>query len=469
MIQTDRYSQSIKYFKNAGIVWTFLGLIAGLLNELQLMFSVPGSDSPLSYGNLRAIAVNITIFGGFLSFFLAYALRILNEEGSKEKIDLIARLSFFLLQIGLGFGIAFIAAGYADGRQYGEMNFHTDNMVLLSIAIVLGLSLYNLKGNKLSAAAQFQLVTLSGMVVSFFLGNFGFPNSLITTVAPTSGIQDAVVQEYYRMAVLMFFVYLPLLTILYHAVPEKFHVKIQSQAAVRFQLLVSVLLIPLAGAGALLYSVAPQTLQILGAYTSAALAVSVAAGTVNLHQSFQNSPSRSGSDSVAAAIRLGGLFLTILTMLQFVTRLPIAKHYLQYTVWDDADPYFTATTAGLVVLYTASAMISTNGKKGPSGWVLAVLSAGVLLILPVTLVQGLLEGLAALRLTDDGSALKNPSWAAVSTVSSFVKGGKALQYVASLNGVILLAKLLIFIAFFPIMESFFEEGDAAAESEGRAA
>lgn len=190
MIQTDRYSKSIVYFKNAGIVWTFLGLTAGLLNEMQMMFSVPGSDSPLSYGLLKAIAANMTIFGGFLSFFLAYALRILNAEGGKQKIDMIARVSFFLLQIGLGIGLVFIAAGYADGREYGEMNFHTDNMILLSIAIVLGLSIFNLNGQKLSAAAQFQLVTLSGMVVSFFLGNFGFPNSLITAVAPTSGIQE---------------------------------------------------------------------------------------------------------------------------------------------------------------------------------------------------------------------------------------------------------------------------------------
>lgn len=468
MIQTDRYSKSIVYFKNAGIVWTFLGLTAGLLNEMQMMFSVPGSDSPLSYGLLKAIAANMTIFGGFLSFFLAYALRILNAEGGKQKIDMIARVSFFLLQIGLGIGLVFIAAGYADGREYGEMNFHTDNMILLSIAIVLGLSIFNLNGQKLSAAAQFQLVTLSGMVVSFFLGNFGFPNSLITAVAPTSGIQDAVVQEYYRMAVLMFFVYLPLLTILYQAVPEKFGVEIQSQPAVRFQLLVSILFIPLAGAGALLYSVAPQTLQILGAYTSAALAVSIAAGTVNLHQSFK-AATGTASDGVVAAIRLGGTFLTLITVMQFVTRLPFAKHYLQYTAWNDADPFFTATTAGLIVLFVAAAMISSNGKNGPSGWVLAVLSTGVLLILPVTLIQGLLEGMAALGMTEDGAALKNPSWGAVSTVSSFVKGGTALQYVASLNGVILLAKLLIFVAFFPIMGSFFEEGDAALTAESKAA
>jgi len=266
----------------------------------------------------------------------------------------------------------------------------------------------------------------------------------------------------------MFFVYLPLLTILYQAVPEKFGVEIQSQPAVRFQLLVSILFIPLAGAGALLYSVAPQTLQILGAYTSAALAVSIAAGTVNLHQSFK-AAAGVASDGVVAAIRLGGTFLTLITVLQFVTRLPFAKHYLQYTAWNDADPFFTATTAGLIVLFVAAAMISSNGKNGPSGWVLAVLSTGVLLILPVTLIQGLLEGMAALGMTEDGAALKNPSWAAVSTVSSFVKGGTALQYVASLNGVILLAKLLIFVAFFPIMGSFFEEGDAALTAESKAA
>ncbi len=464
MIQTDRYSKSIVYFKNAGIVWTFLGLTAGLLNELQMMFSVPGSDSPLSYGLLRAIAVNMTIFGGFLSFFLGSALRILNAEGARQKIDLIGRISFFLLQIGLGIGLIFIAAGYADGREYGEMNFHTDNMVLLSIAIVLGLSIFNLNGQSLSAAARFQLVTLSGMVISFFLGNFGFPNSLITAVPPTSGIQDAVVQEYYRMAVLMFFVYLPLLTILYQAVPEKFGVTIQSLPAVRFQLLVTMLLVPLAGAGALLYSVAPQALQILGAYTSAALALSVAAGTVNLHQSFK-AAGEVASDGVVAAIRLGGTFLTLITLLQFITRLPFAKHYLQYTAWNDADPFFTATTAGLFVLFVAAAMITSNGKKGPSGWVLALLSAGVLLILPATLIQGLLEGLAALAMTEDGEALKNPSWNAVITVSSFVKGGTALQYLASLNGVILLAKLCIFVAFFPIMESFFEEGSEITEKK----
>jgi len=454
------------YFKNAGITWVFLGLIGGLVNEIQLIYSIPGNGSLLSYGAVRAISVNMTIFGGFLSLFLAYALRILNTEGDKKKIDLIAKVSFFLLQIGIILGIMFIAAGYVDGREYGEMNFHSDNMVLLAIAIILGVTLYNFSGKNLSAAGQFLIVTLSGMLVTFFFGNFGFPNSPITSVAPTSGIQDAVVQEYYKMAVLMFFVYLPLLTILYHAVPEKFKVEIQSQPAVRFQLMATILLVPLAGAGALLYSVAPLMLQTIGTYASAALAISVAAGTVNLHQTFKAAGS-STTDGVVGAIRLGGTVLTVLTLLQFITRLPIAKQYLQYTAWNDADPFFTATTAGLVVLFVATAMLSAGDNKGPAKWVLIVLAAGVGLIIPVTLIQGLFEGMATLSLNTDATALANAKWAAITNITSVVKkGSSSTKYLMSLNGVIVLAKVLILVGFFPIMAAFF---DNESNSKGNVA
>lgn len=457
-IQTDRYSKSIVYFKNAGIVWMIIGLLAGLLNEVQLMTGVPGAESPLSYGKLKAIANNSVIFGGVLSFLLGYGLRILNSEGKRQKIDIIGQVSFFLLQLGLISGIAVFASGISAGREYGEFNYHSDNLILLSIVIVLALSIFNLNGEKLSAVAQFLLVTLTGMIVSFFFGNFGFPNSFLTSVAPTSGIQDAMVQEYYRMAVLTFFVYLPLLTILYQALPEKIGAEIQSMPAVRFQLIVSILLVPIAGGAALLYSVAPISIQVLGSYTAAALALSVLAGTVNLHQSF-NSVKDAKSDGVVLAIRLGGLAITVMALLQFVTRLPIAKHYLQYTTWNDVDPFFTATTVGLAALFVAASMITSNGKRSPAKWVLILLSAGIVLVLPAALLQGLFEGISALSLSDDGTKLVHSKWSAISSITALTGKSNAVKYLVSLNGLGLLAKLCIFIAFFPILSFLFEDND----------
>lgn len=457
---TQSYSKSIVYFKNAGIVWTVLGLAAGLINELQLMTFVPGSDSPIGYGLLKPIANDMLVFGGLLSFFMGYALRILDKEGAKSKVGLLGIVAFILLQLGLGLGVGFLAGGFSSGREYGEFNFHSHNMILLALAIVLGLSIYNLGGQKLSAAGQFQVVTLAGMIVTYFLGNFGFPSSILTAVAPTTGMQDATVQEFYRMAVLMYFVYLPLLTILYQAVPEKFGVKIASDAAVRFQLVASMLLVPVAAGSGLLYSVAPQLLQIIGAFAASALAISVLAGTVNLHDSFKNASSPSG-DSVILAIRFGGLLLTVLTALQAVTRLPFARHYLQYTAWGDADPFFTAATAGLLVFAVALSMLSSNGKEGLKPWAVFAIVAGAGLAIVASLGLGLLEGVSALAVTETG-ALKEAGWSAVSAASSLSTGSPALQYLVSLNGVILVAKAMLLVGFSSSMAFFFEDEHRAA-------
>lgn len=457
---TQSYSKSIVYFKNAGIVWTVLGLAAGLINELQLMTFVPGSESPVGYGLLKPIANDMLIFGGLLSLFLGYALRILDREGAKSKVGVLSIAAFLLVQVGVGLGIGFLAGGFSSGREYGEFNFHSHNMILLAMAIVLGLSIYNLGGQQLSAAGQFQIVTLAGMIVTYFLGNFGFPNSILTSVAPTAGMQDAAVQEFYRMAVLTYFVYLPLLTILYQAVPEKFGVKIANTSAVRFQLVASMALVPLAAGSGLLYSVAPQLLQILGAFAASALAISVLAGTVNLHDSFKGAASPAG-DSVVLAIRFGGLLLTVLTALQAITRLPFARHYLQYTAWGDADPFFTAATAGLLVFAVALSMLATNGKQGLQQWAVLAIVAGAALAIVASLGLGLLEGITSLALTDAGT-LKNASWSAVSAASSLSSGSPAMQYLLSLNGLILVAKAMLLVGFSSSVSFFFEGEHGAA-------
>lgn len=262
------------------------------------------------------------------------------------------------------------------------------------------------------------------------------------------------------MAVLTYFVYLPLLTILYQAVPEKFGVKIANTSAVRFQLVASMALVPLAAGSGLLYSVAPQLLQILGAFAASALAISVLAGTVNLHDSFKGAASPAG-DSVVLAIRFAGLLLTVLTALQAITRLPFARHYLQYTAWGDADPFFTAATAGLLVFAVALSMLATNGKQGLQQWAVLAIVAGAALAIVASLGLGLLEGITSLALTDAGT-LKNASWSAVSAASSLSSGSPAMQYLLSLNGLILVAKAMLLVGFSSSVSFFFEGEHGAA-------
>ncbi|MBW7857646.1 MAG: hypothetical protein H3C43_04985, partial [Leptonema sp. (in: Bacteria)] len=97
------------------------------------------------------------------------------------------------------------------------------------------------------------------------------------------------------------------------------------------------------------------------------------------------------------------------------------------------------------------------GKREPAKWVLILLSVGIVLVLPATLFQGLLEGMSALSLDKDGAKLVQANWSAVTSVSALAGKSNSVKYLVSLNGLGLLAKLCIFVAFFPIVSFLFED------------
>jgi cytochrome c oxidase cbb3-type subunit 1 len=206
---SDDYNKTTTFYLIISSIWVLLGVVIRLVNEFQMIAFVPGPDSYFSYGYLRPAGANLLIFGGLLGFFLALGFQIIQARAS-FKIDLAGLATLGAHQTALLLGVATIFLGYNTGREYGEMNWIADNLMMVVFTIFLVLFVIALWGKEdVKVYEKFAGATIGGMMVFYFLGNFGAPNGLLETTAPTSGAQDELVAETYRNAVLVFFYNVP--------------------------------------------------------------------------------------------------------------------------------------------------------------------------------------------------------------------------------------------------------------------
>lgn len=447
MISSD-YSKSIRYFTVSGISWLAVGAFGGLLNEFQLFAFFPPAYSDLGYGLLRPIVAISLIFGGILSLFLAQGFRAA-EKLKGPKLDIVGIIGFYALQTALVLGILTIMGGYSDGREYGEMSFISDNLVMVTLTAFLVLYAVAAKDEKpLTTGSVLYIGTTTGMLLVYFIGNVGLPYGPVSQVAPTSGIADSMVQEVYRSGVLAFFISLPLIAVANAWVQEHYGLKIFSDSAVKFALIASTILVPVSGGGGLYLSAANGISQIIGVFAAAALSVALLGGFANAHYSLSRSGKKISSDYNGLLLRWG-IFLTgFFLVVRAVTLLPFVQKFTGYTTLNPFDLVLFIWSGGIVLAVAGLQLVAQNSGKATvsDGWQsfqFYFLIIGSAVIILSAIVEGILQGVAHNAMTPEG-ALANTSWSSIfyaTTVGEWESA--AASYFLSLKGLIFTGKLMV--------------------------
>jgi cytochrome c oxidase cbb3-type subunit 1 len=117
--------------------WMVIATLAGLTGATELIApNLSGNISWLVFGRVRPIHVNLVLFGFVTPGLLATAFyimpRLLRTELYSEKLGL---LSVILWNIALAAGIIGLALGHSQGREYAELIWPVD--VLLVVTFVL--------------------------------------------------------------------------------------------------------------------------------------------------------------------------------------------------------------------------------------------------------------------------------------------------------------------------------------------
>lgn len=453
---------TIRAYLIAGFAWTIVAALLAVLNQVQF-FLILDLPPALDYGYARPLMTLILIFGALLSFFFASSYYVLKQlTGESPKLSLLAFGSLKLHQLALLIGIITILAGYNSGREYGEMTWISDNLLVLALVLFLATAVDAIKSSgKTSVAASYTVVAAAGALIVYLLGNIGLPNSPLTQVTLFRGMEDSAVQEFYRTGVLGYFILFPLFAMLYFVVPAYYKTELYSESMASFTVAAMVVMIPFAGAAGLAFSAAPGFLQTQGVFTSIALAAAIFAGGLNAQYTISRSGKHYISDSTGLLLRYGIFFLLVFAVLRGLMAPFFMQAHFAYTGLNMKDLSVDALSYGLLVALGTAIIVAqkTTGRSFQSrtiGTAVFTIAMGTLLLLTGDIFQGLLQGSVQSEtvVENGGTALVTTAWNDVIFAGTLYQGAEAAgQFLLSLRGLHFVGILLI--AFGALMVSIF--------------
>lgn len=388
-----------QYFKNAGTIWFILGLLGSIIGDLELSSFIFKSSNHFWYGKLKPFYSNILIFGALISYFLSVVyLEIENIKSDLQKPTIISKIVFGIYQFALIFGLLTVLYSKSEGRIYGELNFITDNLFLLVFTVVLvKLIVYIKYSGNFSNSHQFLIILITGMIITFFLGNFGFPNSYITTVPPTSGFQDAMISEFYKNSVLIFFILLPTLYLIYFSLKQIYNINDQFNF---FNILIPiVILIPFTSGSGLSTSPYQNFWTDIGSYILTGIFFLVLGISYYLHIVYHQNKNK---EPIMAFTVGGFLFLSFMILL-IISKLPLLEKYFQFTVMDTSD-YSQKLIFLSLPIFVVYNIAFYNDKKISNTILIFLLVIGLLAYL-LYLIEGVIMSQSLFAMNDKGELL----------------------------------------------------------------
>ncbi len=452
---------TVKAYLLAGFLWSLAALALGLLNQVQF-FVILGIPPELDYGYVRPLYTTALIYGALLSFFFGASYYILkNVTGSNPPLALAAWAGFKLHQIAVLFGIITILVGYNSGREYGELNWIADNLLIIALVLFLVTTIQAViaSGKKDATALvpiSLAVVAGAGGLISYFFANFGLPNSPLTSVGIYRGMMDATLQEMFRYGVLGYFILFPCFAMLSYFVPSYYKVPLYSTSAVRFHTFAMIILLPLAGASGLAFSAAPGLQETVGVFTALALGFAILAGAFNVRNTLTRSGKYFRSDAVGLTLRWGLFFLIAVAVLRIFATPFFMQAAVGYTAYNVKDLSLDVVTYALPIAIGVAFIITqkiSNRRLSPSaaGWFVFLFVLGAALLWIGSVAGGLLQGASQSALVDGGvPGVKVPEvtdWTAVLVPGSLYQGEDFLgKFLISLRGLAFFGYLLIVLA-----------------------
>ncbi len=397
-MEKQGYKLTVQYFKNAGAIWFVLSVLLIIIADLQIVLGIFSGSDFFWYGKLKPFIHIALIFGGIGSLFMSSVYKELDRiPVDQMKPEFLGFISFIIYQLALVFGFLTAMLGFNKGRLYGEMNFISDNLLMLVFTILIIITLiHSYKYGKLSANLQIIIVILAGMITSYFLGNFGFPNSYITTVPPTSGFQDVFVQNFYNTAIFVYFIVLPLFYILYSIMVDVYKINTDNYDYINILLFLAIL-VPFTAGSNLNQASFQNFWTAIGNYVSSAIDLILIAIAYYLHIIYVNNK----QNQPLFVVRVTGILLFIILLLDFLVKLPIFAKYLQYTSLDAVN-FIDKIIYVILPVFAIYIANLRNQTKLSSMWVNVVFTLGILGLLFISF-QALIQSHSIFSMTDDGN------------------------------------------------------------------
>lgn len=286
-IEKFQYDNKIvKNFAYATMLWGIVGMLAGLVAALQLVWPVFNFDLPYTtFGRVRPIHTNAIIFafvGNGIFMGVYYSLQRLLK--ARMFSDFLSRVHFWGWQLIIVLAAATLIMGITTGKEYAELEWPIDILIAL-VWVVFGWNMFGTilrrRERHLYVAIWFYIATFVTVAMLHIVNSIEIPVSFWKSYSWYAGVQDALVQWWYGHNAVAFFLTTPYLGLMYYYLPKVANRPVYSYrlSIIHFWALIFIYI--WAGPHHLLYTATPDWAQSLGVVFSVMLIAPSWGGMIN--------------------------------------------------------------------------------------------------------------------------------------------------------------------------------------------
>ncbi|SNR92723.1 cytochrome c oxidase cbb3-type subunit 1 [Methylobacillus rhizosphaerae] len=227
---SEQYNYDIiRKFTIMTLIWGAIGMFVGVYIASELAFPFLNFDTPyITFGRLRPVHTSGVIFGFGGSALFATSYYVVQRTCQTRLFggDGLANFTFWGWQAAIALSALGYMFGYTQAREYAEMVWPIDLLVLLVwvsyLAIYVG-TLLNRKQPHIYVANWFYLAFILATALLHIFNNLQVPVKLFSLESYSlfSGTQDAMTQWWYGHNAVGFFLTAAFLGMMYYFVPKQ--------------------------------------------------------------------------------------------------------------------------------------------------------------------------------------------------------------------------------------------------------
>jgi cytochrome c oxidase cbb3-type subunit I/II len=276
----------VKQFAYATMFWGIVGMLAGLLAALQLVFPMFNFDTAVTtFGRVRPVHTNAVIFafvGNGIFMGVYYSLQRLLK--ARMFSDMLSKIHFWGWQLIIVLAAVTLLMGKTTGKEYAELEWPIDILITI-VWVVFGWNMFGTilrrREKHLYVAIWFYIATFVTVALLHIVNSIEIPVSFWKSYSWYAGVQDALVQWWYGHNAVAFFLTTPYLGLMYYFLPKAANRPVYSYrlSIIHFWALIFIYI--WAGPHHLLYTAVPDWAQSLGVVFSVMLIAPSWGGMIN--------------------------------------------------------------------------------------------------------------------------------------------------------------------------------------------
>lgn len=314
--------------------WFVVATSMGLLGATELIApDLTENIGWLVFGRVRPIHVNLVLFGfvtpGLLAAAFYYVPRLLRTELYSEKLGVVTVLAW---NVTLVFAVVSLALGYSQGREYAEMIWPVDILVVLAFALVFVNFIMTVARRKepiLYVSVWYACAAVVLTAVTFALGNVIWrPNS-----GSLVGIPDAILLWFYGHNVFGLLLTPLSAGVAYYVIPRACRAPLYSHTLSLFGFWSLLVVYSHIGTHHLLQVPVPTWLKVISIVDSVAMVIPVMAFLINIWYTAKGKLGEIHADIGAKFVFAGTIMYFFVSIQGSMMALPDVQRVTHFNNW----------------------------------------------------------------------------------------------------------------------------------------